>query len=42
MIVIYSIDVDVKELVSLCEGWTVGERYLVFIIEREGFYNFYV
>lgn len=36
MIVIHSIDVDAKELASLCEGWTVGERYLVLITEREG------
>lgn len=36
MIVIHSIDVDAKELASLCERWTVGERYLVLITEREG------
>lgn len=39
MIVIHSIDIDAKELPSLCEGWTVGERYLVLITEREGPHN---
>lgn len=39
MTVFHSIDIDAKELASLCEGWTAGERYLVLITEREGPHN---